>query len=189
MTEEETKTKEASMEKQISEALNIDETKLSEELVRQPSLFFYYATGWALAAKKRRVIKLQVREVEASLTREFRERMIIENSGLRVTEKMISDYLAEHEKYKEAAIEQIKAEYIEDMLSAGKDAFKQRGQALLELSRNSGDLSANEFSTIKALREELEAREETKQPKRRIRRTRAQMQADELVESAEVANV
>ena len=173
--------KSKTMEGEISAALNIDETKLSEELIRQPSLFFYWSTGWALAAKKRRIIKLQVRETEAALTREFRERMIIENSGLRVTEKMISDYLAEHPKYKEAAIEQIKAEYIEDMLSAGKDAFKQRGQVLLELSRNSGDLAANEFSTIKALREELEAREETK-PKKRIRRTRAQILIDNSID-------
>lgn len=172
------------LEMEIADALSIDETKLSEELIRQFSLFFYYATGWALAAKKRRVIKLQVREVEASLTREFRERMIVENSGLRVTEKMISDYLAEHQKYKEAATDQITAEYIEDMLSAGKDAFKQRGQVLLELSRNSGDLSANEFSTMKALREELEAREETK-PKRRTRRTRAQMLAGEEGQAGE----
>ena len=179
MTEE---TKSKGLEEEISKALNIDDTKLGEELVRQPSLFFYYSTGWALAAKKRRMIKLQVREVEASLTKEFRERMLAENTGLRVTEKMISDYLAEHSSYKEAAVEQIKAEYIEDMLGAGKDAFKQRGQILLELSRNNNDLAINEFSTIKALREELEAREDTKTIKRRTRRTRAEMERDKAEE-------
>lgn len=174
MTEEKDTTK--TMESEISEALSINETKINEELLRQPSLFYYYSVGWALAAKKRRMVRLQVRETEAILTREFRELMTSENPALRLTEKIVNDYLAEHPKYKEAAIEQIKAEYTEDMLSAAKDAFKQRGQALLELSRNSGDLASNEFATMAALRGELEQREGDKPKQKRTRRTKAQMQ-------------
>jgi len=167
-------------EGQISDALQIDETKLEDELLRQPSLFFYWSMAWALSARKRRMQKLATRQIEAELTKGFRMEMAAENPGLRVTEKMINDYLAEHPAYHEAQKELIKAEYMEDMLNVAKDAFKEKFNVLLELYRNQSDVQVNEFTTVKAFKDEIKEREKT-----RKRRTKREVEAPAEEQEAE----
>jgi len=156
------------VEGQISEALRINETKIEEELLRQPSLFFYWSMGWALAARKRRMHKLAARRVEAELTKEFRLTMSRENPGLRLTEKMINDYLSEHPTFQESQTELIKSEYTEDMLNIASVALKEKHQILIELHKNNDDVQLSEFSTIRAFKDEVKQRERKRSKKREV---------------------
>lgn len=155
MTEE---IKELKVENEIQKELEIDEKDISSELGRQPSKFFYWATTWALASRKSRKIRLKRREVEARLSKEYRLVMKEDDPKLRVTEKILDDYLAEHSEYKVACEEEIQAEYMADMLGVAKEAFKVRSQALVELSRSSIEekFYGNE---VKAFATEIEVRD------------------------------
>lgn len=168
MTDDPTK---KGIEEQISDALEIDETKIEDELLRQPSLFFYWSMGWALAARKRRLQKLSLRKLEAELTQQFRTEMLKENPGLRLTEKMINDYLAEHPAFYAAQQELIKAEYTEDMLNVASLALKQKHQALLELHKNQQETSISEYNTVKAFKDEIKEQERRRSRRKKVEST------------------
>lgn len=152
-------------EDQIQEGLTIDDTKLTEELKGQPGLFFYYAAMSARASRARRKEKLRAKEAEAGLVKEFRQKMNKEQLGTRVTEKMVDEYLSEHPDYIAMNSRLIDLEYMEDMLTLARDAFKERHQVLIELSRTMSDekVYGNE---IAVMREEFEKRIPTTRAKR-----------------------
>lgn len=125
-----------SQEEHIKDALKINESEIRAELIDQPSQYFYYSCGWALATRKRRLEKLALKETEAKLGRQFKELVRTEDPKARVTERMLDDWLAENEEYKRALQSLISAEYVSEMLEVAKDAFKQRSQVLIELARS-----------------------------------------------------
>jgi len=149
------------IEADLAKELEIDETKLEEELIRQPSKFFYWGALWARASRLRRKSRLQMKEKEASLCKAFRERAAEETPGLRITEKMLNDYLYTHPEYLQAEKDLIDKEYMDDLLSIAKEAFKERHQTLLELRRTVVEERAY-GSEIEAMRRELEERESKK---------------------------
>lgn len=154
-----------SIDVEVQEELEIDDTKLNEEMIRQPSKFYYWAANWARAARSKRKQRIKVRETESTLSADFRKKMTGDSPGTRVTEKMIEDYLYAHPTYKEELINLVDKEHAEDVFSNVKDAFKERHQVLLELSRTAKDeqLYGDE---LKAMKQEFDAREAKKIGKR-----------------------
>jgi hypothetical protein len=150
------------IERRIQEELDIDETKLDEELLRQPSRFFYWASAWCLAGREAKKSKIRTDEIEAKLCREYKEKMAKEDSKLRVTEKMLNDYVAEHPEFKASKEIQAQEEYKVDVLGVAKDAFRQRSQALIELFKTTKDQGYLEREGFKAMQEELEERRSRK---------------------------
>ncbi len=152
-------------ETEFQEALTINTDNIVEELKEQPSTYFYYSCMWALASRKRRVQRTKLKEIEARLGRSFKLDLKTEDAKVRVSERMLDDYLAEQEEYKAALKEYIQSEYVESMLEVAKDAFKQRGIMLTELSRSHSDdkIYGNEY---KVMKEELERRDEKVKRKR-----------------------
>lgn len=153
------------VEDEIREALLINDDDLIKELKEQPSLYFYYSALWSRAAKKRRTQKMQLKEVEARLGKVLRERVRADDIKAKVSERMLDDYLAEQEEYKQILRDYTQAEYVESLLEVAKDAFKQRGQLLVELSRSNRDekVYGNEMNIMKA---EMERRDEKVKAKR-----------------------
>lgn len=143
---------EKKVEEEIQEALSINTEDLVTELKEQPSLFFYWACMWSMAARKRRLEKMKLKEVEAKLGREYKEILRAEDPKVRVSERMLDDYLAEKAEYKEALHQYAQNEYTETMLEVAKDGFKQRAQMLNELSRSHSEdrVYGNEFKVMEA---------------------------------------
>jgi hypothetical protein len=152
-------------EKEIQEALTINTDDLAGELKEQPSIYFYWATMWALAARKRRIQKMVLKEVEAKLGRRFKEALRAEDPKVRVSERMLDDYLAEQPEYKETLQLYTQSEYTESMLEMARDSFKQRGIMLTELSRSHSDDKVY-GDGFRAMKEEIERRDEKKLRKR-----------------------
>jgi hypothetical protein len=162
MTEEKT-----TIENEIREALEINSDDIITELTEQPSQYYYYGCGWAMAARKRRLLKMKLKETEAELGNEFKQKVYREDPKLRVTERMLDDQLSQDSRYQEAFKNLIQAEYTESVFEVAKDAFKERYGALVELSKNNKEekFYGNE---IKIMKDEMERRDEkvTKRNKR-----------------------
>ncbi len=156
---------EKKVEEEIQEALSINTDNLVEELKEQPSIYFFWSASWALAARKRRLEKMRLKEVEAKLGREYKDVLRAEDPKVRVSERMLDDYLAEKPEYQEAVKLFTQSEYIESMLEVAKDGFKQRSQMLNELSRSHSEdrVYGNEYQVMEA---ELVRRDEKKLRKR-----------------------
>jgi hypothetical protein len=127
------------LENKIGQELEIDETKLEAEIAQQPSKFHFYGSLWARASRRVRKEKLRVRALEASLCKAYREKMLVDDPKLRLTERVLDDYLSENTEWKEAKEKLIEFEYVESMLELAKDGFKQRHQALIELHKTRGE--------------------------------------------------
>jgi len=153
------------VEEEIQEALTINTEDLATELKEQPAIYFYWSCSWALAARKRRNQKMKLKEAEAKLGRAFKELLRADDPKVRVSERMLDDYLAERPEYQEVLKEFTQSEYIESMLEVARDAFKQRGQMLIELSRSHSEdrIYANEYKIMEG---ELDRRDEKTRRKR-----------------------
>lgn len=122
------------VEDQIREELEIDETKLGEELQNQPAQFFYWAVSWALSQRKSRMSKLRLERLEAQVAAAYRKEMV--DGGVKpreVTIKMVEDYCSNHQEIRAAREAVVQDEYFTDMLEVAKVAFRQRADALREL--------------------------------------------------------
>jgi len=163
-------TEQKTVEVEIQDELSIDETKLEEEVVRQPSKSFYWSAMWARAAKARRRQQLRLRELEATLTQQYRAGIAADDPKFRVTERIVEDYLVQHPDYKAEKILTIDKEYAEDMLSVAKDGFRQRGQALIELIRLLKDDGRASRDELEIMRKEMELRETARKEKKKSRK-------------------
>ena len=157
--------KKLAIESEIQEALQINTDDIITELKEQPSLYYYYACGWALATRKRRLQKMKLNETEAKLGNEFKQLLKDDDPKVRVTERMLDDYLSENPTYQEAVNALIQSEYMESILEVAKDAFKERYGALIELSKSQKDeaIYGSEFAIMKT---EMERRDEKVKRKR-----------------------
>lgn len=164
MAEEEKK--ERKIEQEIQTELEIDETKLAEELQRQPSRFFYWAVSWALAQRKSRITKLKLERLEAQVSAAYRKDMVAQGLKPRdVTIKMVDDFCTEHSDVKVAREAVIQDEYLTDMLEVAKVAFRQRADALRELFKNSGEQEYLQEHSMNAMNAEIDRKRGRKQPK------------------------
>ncbi len=146
---------------EIKETLQINDADLNSELKEQSVHLFYYGSTWAKALRAERQQKLIVESLEAELSKEFRELMLQTDPGVRVTEKMLKEFIAGHPKYAEAQQKLIHLGFIADTFNVAKMAFESRGRMLLELYRQSGDsrFYAAEYENMK---NEIELKETKK---------------------------
>ena len=162
MSDETTKSE---VEKEIKEELKIDDANVPGELKEHATKFYYYGTMWARALKAERHQRLYVDALEANLAKEFREMMLRDEPGTRITEKMLKEFVANHPKYIEEQKKLIHLEFVADIFNTARMAFESRGRMLLELSKitNETKFYDNEYA---AMRKEFELREEKKAQKR-----------------------
>jgi len=165
-------------EEKLKDELAINDADLNIELKEQSTRFFYWGTLWAKALRAERQQKLLVEQIEAELSKDFRQKMLETDPALRITEKMLREFINGHPKYQEEQKVLIDKGYYADILSVAKTAFESRGRMLLEMSRQIGEnkFYEREFINMKA---EFERREEAGAKKR------AQKQEKKVAESTE----
>lgn len=155
-------------EERLQEDLAINDEDLATELREQATKFFYWGSLWARALKAERQQKLKVQEAEATLSQEFRRHMLETEPGVRVTERMLNEYVSNHPQYTEEQQQYIKLEYIADLFNIARIAFESRGRMLTELSKRA---ESNKFfeNETKNMENEFIRREEKKLEKREKR--------------------
>jgi hypothetical protein len=165
MSIEVTTEKKREIEKEIQEELKIDDANVPAELKEHATHFFYYGQCWARALKAERHQRLFIDALEASLAKEFREMMLRDEPGTRITEKMLKEFVSNHPKFVEESQKLIQLEFVADIFNTARMAFESRGRMLLELSKvtNESKFYDNEYS---AMRKEFELREEKKAQKK-----------------------
>jgi len=159
-------TKERKVEQEIQEELEIDETKLAEELQRQPSRFFYWAVSWALAQRRFRITKVKLERLEAQIAAAYRKECVATGMKPRdVTIKMVEEFCSEHPDVVVARDAVIQDEYLTDMLDVAKIAFRQRADALKELYKNSSEQEYYQEHSMDKMNEEIDRKRGRKKPK------------------------
>lgn len=148
------------IESRIREDLKIDETKLGEELQRQAGKYFYWATLRSKAASKSRMQRSFLDALKATKSKDYRESMVKNDPKIRVTERMLDDYLELDEDVTKAKSELVNAQYVEEIFDAAQDAMRQRHYTLIELvrSKESEKIITNEYEAMKKDLEDRESR-------------------------------
>uniref|UniRef100_A0A6M3KDE4 Uncharacterized protein n=1 Tax=viral metagenome TaxID=1070528 RepID=A0A6M3KDE4_9ZZZZ len=175
-------TEQRSIELEIKEELDIDESDILSELRRHSAKYFYWGTMWARSSKQRRRLRLKLKELEARLANDLRREVTTADPKGRVTEAMKNDYLYSHPNFLAAEQELIQSEYMEEVLDVARDGMKQRGMALNELARQNRTetIYGDEFKAMKNEYNERvgEMGKEIDPTKtKRHRRTKAEMEA------------
>lgn len=149
------------LEEQISKDLEIDDTNIDGELKRQPGRFFYWASLKAKAAQRVRQERASLDTMRAETGKKFKEAMAVEDPKLRVTERLLDDYLDINEDVAKRKASLISAQFNEDILDVAVDAFRQKHYALVEISKSKETerIAQNEFNLMK---KDFEAREAKK---------------------------
>lgn len=147
------------LETKIKEDLSIDDTNLAGEMKRQPGKFFYWATNKARASAKTRVTKSYLDTVKAETAKKFKEETTKDDPKVRVTERMLDDFLDTDAGIKAAKQSLIDAQYTEEVLESAVEALRQRHFALVELakSRETETMKQNDYEALKRDFEEREA--------------------------------
>lgn len=155
----------AELEKEIREALTINDADLQNELREHSVKQFYYGSMWARSLRAERAQKLAVETLEAELCQQFRKMMAEERPTERVTEKMLKEYINNHPEYKAAQEKLIQLGLVSDLFAVAKDAFESRARLLLELAKFD---ASNKFyeNEVRNMQAEFERREEEKARKR-----------------------
>jgi hypothetical protein len=152
------------IEDKIREDLTIDETNLGTDLKQQASKFFYWATMRAKAAAKSRQSRTYLDAMKAEVGKKFKDTMAGDDPKVRVTERMLDDYLDTHDQIKAAREALINAQYGEEMLDTAVEAMRQKHYALIELirSREAERMLTNEYDKMKRDFEEQELKKRQK---------------------------
>jgi len=153
------------VETDIKDELAINDADLETELKEQSTKFFFRGSQWAKAVRGERQQKLLVEQIEAELSKEFRETMFQTDPTLRITEKMLKEYINGHPKYQEEQKKLIQLGYVADLLNVVKTAFESRGRMLIEMSRQIGENKFYEKEYLN-MKQEFERREDAKSRKR-----------------------
>jgi hypothetical protein len=151
------------VEQEIERELEIDETKLAEELQRQPSRFFYYASAWARAQRKFRQAKLGLEALEAATAKKFRAEC--EANKVKSTVDMVKDHCTLDEEVAAERGALIQAEYVTEMLEVAKQAFRQRATSLVELKRTRSEEEFYSEKGMERMQEEIDRKRGRKGPK------------------------
>jgi len=151
------------LEEQIRKELDIDDTNIDGEVKRQAGKFFYWGTLLAHAAQRTRATKSHVDAIKADEAKKYKEQLAKEDPKIRVTERMLDDFLDTNPVVTAVKDSLIAAQYKEQMLDVAVDAFRQRHYALIELSkgRESERMMQNEYNLMKKDYEAREAKKHT----------------------------
>lgn len=120
---------------QINEDLAINDDDLEREFQRQASKFAYYGALYARASKKHAREKLKLKELEATLSRDYRNFMKENEPKTRITESMVTTFMVTTDDWKEQSGKVIQAAHEEDLLGVAKEGFRQRAQMLIQLAK------------------------------------------------------
>lgn len=108
--------------------LRIDKTRLDDELVEQPQLFFEVSEQYTEAVAHRDAMKAQVESVYASLDGSYR-------SGEKSTEGAIKSQIINSEHWRAANDDFLQAKKWADQWGVLKDSFNQRSEMLKSLCK------------------------------------------------------
>jgi len=135
------------LEQNIKDELKIDDTKLMEELLQQSSKYFFWATKKAEASAEVRTQKARLDEAKARLGREYKQN----NPTVKATERVLDDYLDEHQEVRDIRGILTRSLFTEEMLEAATHAFVERHYALIELIglKEREKMLTNEFEKMK----------------------------------------
>jgi DNA-directed RNA polymerase subunit H (RpoH/RPB5) len=127
------------LQRKIYQDLKIDDTRLSNELKDQASKFAYWAAAHSIKLNEYQVKKQEVEEREAALSRiiEYNLKESKEQDPkIRITDSVIKSEVKTNDEYSGLKRELLELALEEGLLASAKEAFRQRGQALLEMCRN-----------------------------------------------------
>lgn len=159
---------------ELESALSIDPNALDEALVVHPEAFYRVAKKLALEISRRDASKKNLAEIEAEV--DARIRHDAEVADEKVTEKSIESTKRTHPRVKKAIEELHKLNESVGLLSALKESFIQRGNALrelpqLHLSGYYGEVSVRATPAAREARERLGR--EGREAMNRARRSRS----------------
>lgn len=138
--------------------VDINEDDLDLEIQRQPAKFCFWGARFARAIRRHAREKLALHELRAQVGKTYRNRMAQESPQTRVTNDMVDTFVTLTPEYQEQTKAVAEAEYQENLLSAAKEAFRQRSQMLLQLARMKMDeMIQSDYSINKR---ELEGRKD-----------------------------
>lgn len=151
------------LQKKIYLDLRIDDTQLSRELKEQASKFAYWGAAHAIKLNEYQVKKTELEEEGARLSRTIEydlKESKEQDPKVRITDSVIKTEVSISKGYSEIKRELLGLALEEGVLSTAKEAFRQRGQALLEMARNErNELSQPEAVYQRKLLKEYEVKE------------------------------
>lgn len=110
--------------KRVMEELSFDETRINDAIIKQASLFYYYAMKWVEANNELNAVKLDLEMLEAELYDEYRKKL--EGNGGKVTEGMIESAVKRDIRYEDLSKRYLALKKEVEEWNVVKEAFKQR---------------------------------------------------------------
>lgn len=145
---------------QIVEDLNFSETTLSEDVSKQPALYFYYAMRWLEVNKKLLIEKMDLDVFVAREKKRLRE--VLQREGKKVTEGAVEEEVFSSKEYAERLTRLNAVKVEEAFWQIVKEAFKQRKDMLeamvntvMVLGKNGGEVVSSRSASVDAIRESL----------------------------------
>lgn len=132
---------------------DIDKTRLDEELMNQPKMFFKYASELAKAQKKESEARTAREVVKAEVDLKVRKNLKKYNiHEVKLTEAVIFGVVFKQSAFKKAQKKRLRAKYKTDIIQAAVTALNHRKSALEKLVNLHGQ---NYFATPKIGNEEF----------------------------------
>lgn len=128
--------------------IEIDEANLGKELAEHSAKFVYAAEMSIKASLTTEDFKLKVKELYALIDRDVRASA--EADGKKITEKQVENAVLLNEDYKKASRHLLQLQANADILKARKEAWRERGSMLVQLSTNRrAEMEALVFDKVK----------------------------------------
>jgi hypothetical protein len=112
-------------------AVRINPLKLNDEFMTQAGYYYHFAKAEGVANSEVMKSKLLLETVEADLFKEIRANFVTE--GVKPTEKMVAAEVVKNKRYLGAKKNLIDATLTHSIAKAGRDAFVQRKDMLIQL--------------------------------------------------------
>jgi len=130
-------------------SLSIDEANLSKELAEHSANYCYVGEQAIHADLAYGEFKLKVSELAAMVDRDIR--MKAEADGKKITEAVVANGILMNEEMKKANRHLLKLKANADLLRVHKDAFKDRGGMLIQMSSNKrAEMEAFAYDSVKS---------------------------------------
>jgi hypothetical protein len=113
--------------------LRIQQHRLDDEVIEQPSLYYKVAVAYAQAVSRRDALKDKIKRIEAKSNIQIRQALGSRSGTERVTESQISARIDRHPRVRRAKQAYLEAVREADELLALKEAYSQRSYMLREL--------------------------------------------------------
>lgn len=115
----------------VKELCSIDKDLITDELIKIPSIYAYWAGILTIVKKNRELQELEITSLAATLRKKHKE-----ESGTKLTAKDLDDLVFSNEEYKNKQEEYIKKSQNYDMIKALVDSLQHKKDMLVQLSAN-----------------------------------------------------